>query len=95
MAELSLKSKIPILVDFYSNYCPPCRILEPIFKQLEEEFKGKIKFVRVNVDENRQIAAKYSVMSIPTLILFKEGKEAGRVIGVRRKKDLEKWLNMT
>ena len=87
------ESQIPVLVDFYSNYCPPCRILEPIFKQLEEEFKGKIKFARVNVDENRGIAARYGIMGVPTLILLEDGKEAGRVIGLRRKEDLAQWLN--
>lgn len=94
MAELNLKSKIPVLVDFYSDYCPPCRILEPIFKQLEEEFKGIIKFARVNVDENRKIAAKYSVMSVPTLILFKNGKEEKRIVGLRNKEELKKELNV-
>lgn len=90
-----LESKIPVLVDFYSNYCPPCKMLEPIFEQLEEEFKGEIKFLRVNVDENRNLAIKYNIMGVPTLILFKDGEEIGRVIGLRRKEDLEKWLNMT
>lgn len=94
MAELNLKSKIPVLVDFYSDWCPPCKLLEPIFKQLEEEFKGKIKFMRVNVDENRKIAAKYRVMSVPTLVLFKNDKEAKRIVGLRNKEELKKDLNV-
>lgn len=94
MAKFNLKSKIPVLVDFYSDYCPPCRVLEPIFKQLEEEFKGKIKFARVNVDENREIAVKYNIISIPTLILFKNGQEEKRIVGLRNKEELKKELNV-
>lgn len=93
MAELNLKSKIPVLVDFYSDWCPPCKLLELIFKQLEEEFKGKIKFIRVNVEENREIAAQYRVMSIPTLILFKNGQEVKRIVGLRSKEELRKELD--
>lgn len=92
MAELKLENKIPVLVDFYSDFCPPCKMLEPIFAELEKEFKGKIKFARVNVDENRELAARYNVMSIPTLILFKKGKEEKRIVGLRSKEELKKEL---
>lgn len=92
MAELKLENKIPVLVDFYSDFCPPCRMLEPIFEELKKEFKGKIKFARVNVDENRELAARYNVMSIPTLILFKKGKEEKRIVGLRSKEELKKEL---
>ena len=89
-----LKSKIPVLVDFYSSWCPPCKMLEPILEGLEAEegIKGKIKFVRVNVDENRELAAKYNIMSVPTLILFKNGKEEKRIVGLRSKEELKKEL---
>ena len=92
MLELNLKGNLPILVDFYSNWCPPCKMLEPIFEELTKEFEGKIKFLRLNVDENREIAAKYGIMSIPTLILFKNGKEEKRIIGLRSKEELKREL---
>lgn len=88
-----LESQIPVLVDFYSNFCPPCRVLEPIFEELRKEFKGKVKFLRLNTDQNRELTVRYGIMGVPTLILFEDGKEAGRVIGLRRKEDLAQWLN--
>ena len=92
MPELNLKGNLPVLVDFFSNYCPPCKMLEPIFEELTKEFEGKIKFLRLNVDENREIAAKYGVMSIPTLILFKNGQENKRIVGLRTKEELKKEI---
>ena len=92
MVNLNPKKNLPVLVDFYSDFCPPCRMLAPIFAELEKEFKGKIKFARVNVDKNRELAIKHNIMGVPTLILFKDGKEVGRVVGLRRKEDLKEFL---
>ena len=92
MVELDLKGKLPVLVDFYSNWCPPCKMLEPIFEELAKELAGKIKFLRLNIDENREMAIKYGVMSIPTLILFKNGQEEKRIVGLRTKEELIREL---
>jgi len=87
-----LKSKTPVLVDFYAQWCPPCRLLTPILEELAEELKGKIKIGKLDVDKNQSIASQYGVMSIPTLILFKNGKEEKRIIGLRTKEELKREL---
>lgn len=75
-----LKSSLPVLVDFYADWCGPCKMAEPVLDELSNTYKDKLLIVKVNVDES-QIAGKYGVMSIPTTILFKEGKEIGRQVG--------------
>ena len=69
-----LKSSLPVVVDFWAPRCGPCRMIGPIVEKLSEEFKGKLKFCKVNVDENQQLASKYKVMSIPMLMFFKNGQ---------------------
>ena len=76
-----LKSELPVFVDFYADWCGPCRIIEPIMEQLSQEYHGKVRFVKVDVDSTPQTAANYSVMSIPTLIVFRGGKEVKRIVG--------------
>lgn len=76
-----LKAETPVLVDFYAEWCGPCKMAEPIINTLAEEFAGKVKIVKLNVDENQQISQQYQVMSIPTIIVFKDGKEAERKVG--------------
>jgi len=87
-----LKSKKPALVDFWAEWCIPCKKIEPVMDQLSEEFKNHINFFRLNVDENPSIAAEYSVRGIPTLFLFKNGEVVERVVGVIGKKELVKKL---
>ena len=77
-----------VLVDFWAPWCGPCRMVGPIIDELAEDFAGKAKVCKVNIDENGALAAKYDVMTIPTLIVFKDGAEAERVIGVRPKDEL-------
>jgi thioredoxin 1 len=91
-AKEVLESKTPVLVDFYSNWCPPCKMLEPIFAELARELEGKIKFGRLNTDGNRELAIRYGIRGIPTLILFKDGREEKRIVGLRSKEELKREL---
>lgn len=87
-----LKSDIPVFVDFWAAWCGPCLMVAPIVEQLSEEFKGKIKFVKLNVDENPEVAAEYGIMSIPTLMLFKNGEVADMMIGAMPKAYFEQHI---
>ncbi|MCW1291700.1 MAG: thioredoxin [Candidatus Rehaiarchaeum fermentans] len=86
------KSKISI-VDFWADWCMPCRMLEPVMEELEKELNGKIDFYRVNVDENPELAARFGIESIPTLFIFKEGKPVDEIIGFRQKRELESLIS--
>jgi thioredoxin 1 len=90
--EEVLKHTSPVLVDFWASWCAPCRTLSPIIDAIAAEYAGKIKVVKLNVDENQSVAAKYAVMSIPTLIIFKEGKEAEKSMGFISQKNLSEKL---
>lgn len=80
-----LKSEKPVLVDFWASWCVPCKIIAPVVEELAEELKDKIRVGKSNVDENPELATELSVLNIPTLILFKGGKESARMIGVNSK----------
>lgn len=83
-----LNSNEPVLVDFYADWCGPCKIMAPVVEELAGELQGKAKVGKINVDENQSLSIEYNVMSIPTIIIFKEGKEVKRFVGVRDKKEL-------
>jgi thioredoxin 1 len=91
--ESVLKASLPVLVDFWAPWCGPCRMVAPVVEELATEYDGKVSFVKINVDNNQKVAAQYGVMSIPTLILFKEGKPVANVVGFRPKAELKKSLD--
>lgn len=76
-----LKSTVPVLVDFYADWCGPCHAIEPTIEALSNEFEGKVKFVKVDVDSNQEVASRYEIMSIPTIMLFENGKVADSIVG--------------
>jgi len=83
------KSVLPVLVDFWAPWCMPCKIIAPAMEKLAEEMKEKIKVSKSNVDENPDVATEFSIMNIPTLVLFKDGKEVSRIMGVNSKEAIE------
>jgi len=94
--EEVLNSPIPVLVDFWAEWCVPCKMIEPIVLELEKEYAGKLKVVRVNVDENQNLAIEYGIMSIPTLGIFVNGVLVDQIVGAVPKRvivdKLKKYL---
>ncbi len=84
-----LESDVPVLVDFWAPWCGPCRMVSPVVEEIASEKAGQLKVSKLNTDENQQTAIQYNVLSIPTLIVFKNGQEVKRVIGAYPKKRLE------
>ena len=91
--EVIKSDSIPILVDFWALWCKPCRMIDPIIKELAEEFKGKIKVGKFNVDENPETASRYEVISIPCLKIFKDGKVIDEIVGLQPKKVIVEKIN--
>ena len=87
------KSSIPVLVDFWAEWCGPCRLMSPILDEVAPVYKGKLKIGKLNVDENQDSPSKFGVMNIPTMILFKSGKEVERIIGAMSRAELQKKLD--
>lgn len=84
-----IQSDLPVLVDFYADWCGPCKMMAPIVDELASQYEGKVKVGKLNVDNSQEIAAEFRVMSIPTLIYFKNGKPAQTMVGVVAKQKLE------
>ena len=93
--EEVLKSDKPVLVDFFADWCGPCKMMAPVVEQLAEELEGKAKVGKLNIDENMDIAEKYRVMNIPTFLIFKDGQEKERIVGAVSKNELKNKLEQT
>jgi thioredoxin len=87
-----LKASGPVVVDFWAEWCGPCRMISPALEEISNSLNGKVTILKLNVDENPATAAKYGVMSIPTLMLFKGGQLASRQVGAAPKQKLEQWI---
>ena len=91
--EEVLKSEVPVLVDFFATWCGPCKMMSPVVEEIAKEMEGKAKVYKVDTDEEQELAVKYGIMSIPTFIVFKNGKIATTAVGMRDKEELISLLN--
>lgn len=91
--EEALESAIPVVVDFYADWCGPCKMMSPVIDELATDYEGRVKIGKVNTDENRGVASKYNIMSIPTILLIKNGQVVDQVVGAVPKTVLEQKIN--
>ena len=90
--EEEVKSSLPCIVDFWAEWCGPCKNLAPILEEISDELKDKVKIGKINIDDNQELAAQFSIRSIPTIILFKDGNSIDTKVGLPPKKDLLEWI---
>ncbi len=88
-----INSDLPVFVDFWAEWCGPCRMVSPVVEELSKEYVGKVKFVKVNVDQNKELASKYNIMSIPTLAIFHKGKIVAQKIGASSKESYKSMID--
>lgn len=86
-------SKLPTFAKFYANWCGPCKMIQPIFDELKSTFGGRLLFIEIDVEKNKDVAEEVKVFSLPTLVFFHRGKIIDRITGFKQKSELEKWLN--
>ena len=91
--QIVLQSKTPVLVDFWAAWCAPCLMVAPVVEELAEEYDGRVNFVKLDVDQNPRTASQYGIMSIPTLLIFKNGAPASNIVGFRPKAELKQSLD--
>lgn len=87
-----LQSDIPVVVDFWAEWCGPCKVISPTLDEIAQEMNGAIKIVKLNIDDNPETATKLGIMSIPTLMLYKDGELAARQVGAAPKQKLQDWI---
>lgn len=88
-----LENKLPVLVDFWATWCPPCKMIEPIMHELAEEYKGKVVVGKIDADENPTIAGQFSVMSLPTILVFKNGQPVKTLVGAQGKQTFKQAID--
>lgn len=88
-----IKSEVPVLIDFHADWCGPCKVLAPILKELKEDMGDRVKIVKIDVDRNQALASKFQVRGVPTMMIFKEGKQLWRQSGVLSKEEIKIKLN--
>jgi thioredoxin 1 len=92
-SEEVVKSSTPVLVDFWAEWCGPCKMIAPILDEVAQEYDGRVKIGKVNIDEQQNLAAQYGIRAIPTLLLFKNGDVSEQIVGLRSKRDLKASLD--
>lgn len=88
-----LKSKEPVLVDFFATWCGPCKMVGPVLEKLSEDYDGKVKFAKLDIDQAEQLAMRYSVFSVPSMLVFKNGEEMGRIVGALPPTEISKKID--
>ena len=91
--QVVLQAKTPVLVDLWAPWCAPCHMVAPVVEELASEYDGRVSFAKLNVDQNPRTASRYGIMSIPTLLIFKDGKPLSNIVGFRPKAELKRSLD--
>ena len=91
--EKVLKSDVPVLVDFFATWCGPCKMVGPVLEKLSEDYAGKVKFAKLDIDTAEALAIKYSVFSVPSMLVFRDGEEKGRIVGALPPTEISKKID--